>query len=177
MVSFNVRIRNMLGFQSRRRMAEKRNVFVSHIHEDDAGLGDFRDLLRQNGMEVRDYSITSDKENNAQSPDYIKSTILGPRIDACGTMVVYITPETKDSDWVNWEIESAHKKDKTIVGVWERGSKGCELPEALERFYDAIVGWNSDKIIDAINGRYRGTTNPDGVPVREPTPIKRHPCG
>jgi len=90
-------------------MAEKRNVFVSHIHEDDAGLGDFRELLGRNGMEVSDYSITSDKENNAKSPDYIKSEILGPRIDACSTLVVYLTPQTKDSDWVDWEIESAHK--------------------------------------------------------------------
>ena len=158
-------------------MAEMRNVFVSHIHEDDAGLGDFRDLLRRNGMEVRDYSITSDKENNAKSPDYIKSSILGPRIDACSTLVVYLTPQTKDSDWVNWEIESAFKKGKTIVGVWERGSKGCEVPEALELYKHALVGWNSDKIIDAVNGRFRGTTGPDDVPVLEPIPIERHPCG
>lgn len=68
--------------------SEKRNVFISHIHEDDAGLKDFKDLLARNGMDVRDYSITSDKENNAKSPDYIKQEILAPRINACSTMVV-----------------------------------------------------------------------------------------
>ena len=76
-----------------------RNVFVSHIHEDDAGLADLSDLLGRHGMEVRNYSITSDKENNAQSADYIKSEILAPRINACSTLVVYITPDTKNSDW------------------------------------------------------------------------------
>lgn len=166
-----------VGLSLGKAMAEKRNVFVSHIHEDDAGLGDFQRLLADNGMEVRNYSITSDKENNARSPDYIKSGILGPRIDACSTMVVYITPETKNSEWVDWEIERAFKKGKTIVGVWERGEKGCEVPDALKRYYDAIVGWNSDNIIDAINGKYRGTSDADGEPVRERTPIKPHPCG
>ena len=156
---------------------ERRNVFISHIHEDDAGLGDFKDLLARNGMDVRDYSITSDKENNAKADDYIKYKILAPRIDACSTMVVYVTPETKQSDYVNWEIEYAFKNAKTIVGVWERGSRGCELPEALEECHDAIVGWSSDNIIDAINGDYRGRSHADGSPMNEATPITRHPCG
>ena len=157
--------------------AKKRNVFISHIHEDDAGLGDFKKLLARKGMDVRDYSITSDKENNAKAEDYIKREILGPRITACSTMVVYLTPETKQSDWVNWEIEYAFKHDKTIVGVWERGSLGCELPEALEECQDALVGWNSENIIDAINGDYRGRSHEDGSPKNGATPITRHPCG
>ncbi len=155
---------------------ESRNVFVSHIHEDDAGLADFKKLLARNGMDVRDYSITSDKENNAKAENYIKYKILAPRIDVCSTMVVYLTPETKKSDYVNWEIEYAFKNGKTIVGVWERGSRGCELPEALEECHDAIVGWNSDNIIGAINGDYRGKSHPDGSPMSGATQITRHPC-
>lgn len=77
---------------------------------------------------------------------------------------------------MNWEIEYASKHEKTIVGVWERGSRGCELPEALEEHYDAIVGWHSENIIDAINGVYRGTSHSDGTPTNEKKPIKRHPC-
>lgn len=157
-------------------MSTVKNVFVSHIHLDDAGLPDLMDLLGKHGMEARNYSITSDKENNAKSPDYIKNEILSPRIDACSTLVVYITPDTKDSDWVNWEIEYAYKQDKNIVGVWELGSKGCEIPEALEEFHDAIVGWNGERIVDAINGDVKGPHSPDGGPIRRPVPITRHPC-
>ena len=108
-----------------------KNVFISHIHEDDAGLHDLKKLVAGHGMEARDYSITTDKENNAKAEGYIKYDILAPRIDACSTMVVYITPDTRDSQWVNWEIEYAYKQGKTIVEVWERGSKGCEIPDAL----------------------------------------------
>lgn len=155
---------------------DRKNVFVSHIHDDDAGLPDLTNLLARHGMEVRNYSITSDRENNAKSPEYIKREILAPRIDACSTLVVYITQDTKSSDWVNWEIEHAYKQGKTIVGVWERGSSGCDIPEALEEFPHAIVGWNGENIVDAINGDYKGKTNPDGSPVGIPTPITRHPC-
>ena len=155
---------------------QQKNVFISHIHEDDSGLDNLKSLLNKNGLTANDYSITSDKENNAKSENYIKSEILAPRINACSAMVVYITPETKGSKWVNWEIEYAAKQDKTIVGVWEEGSKGCELPSALEELNDAIVGWTGNLIVSAINGEYEGCTDPCGNPVNIPVPIKRHPC-
>ena len=158
-------------------MSTMKNVFVSHIHLDDAGLPDLMNLLRKHGMEARNYSITSDKENNAKSPEYIKNAILAPRINACSTLVVYITPDTKASDWVNWEIEYAYKQGKTIVGVWELGSKGCDIPESLEEFHNAIVGWRGENIVDAIKGRLVGPFNPDGTSVNIPVPISRHPCG
>lgn len=155
---------------------ETKNVFVSHIHEDDEGLGKLKDLLQANGMIIRDYSISSDNPNNAHSEGYIKSEILAPRIRQCATMVVYVTPDTKDSDYVNWEIEYAHGKEKRIVGVWAHGEDGCELPPALEKYADAIVGWTGSRIIDAINGKIDGWENPDGSKpsVRD---IKRYSCG
>ena len=155
---------------------QTKNVFISHVHKDDEGLDDLKKLLKSKGMEVRDSSITSDKPNNAKSTDYIMSTILAPRIDWADCMIVYISSETKNSEWVNREIERAKTQDKTVVGVWKRGAKGCEVPKALDEYHDAVVGWNADKIIDAINGNFRGYENPDGTrePMRD---IRRHPCG
>ena len=157
-------------------MPTTKNVFVSHIHQDDHGLPDLMNLLNKHGMEARNYSITSDKENNAKSPEYIKSEILAPRINASSTLVVYITPDTKASGWVNWEIEYAYKQGKTIVGVWELGSKGCEVPIALEEVCNAIVAWSGESIVDAINGNVEGRFNPDGTTVKQPISITRHPC-
>ena len=154
---------------------QTKNVFISHIHKDDEGLDDLKNLVARHGMVAKDYSITSDKENNAKAENYIKYDILAPRIEACSTLVVYITPETRGSQWVNWEIEYAHKQEKTIVGVWERGAKGCEIPDALGKYGDAIVGWDGNKIVDAINGDCDDFDNPDGTSFG-PRPITRHPC-
>ncbi len=109
---------------------DTKNIFISHIHEDDPGLAKLKSLLTDNGMKIRDYSISSDNPNNAHSEDYIKSEILAPRIQQSGAVVVYVSPETKDSEYVNWEIEYAQKHDKRIVGVWADGEAGCELPDA-----------------------------------------------
>ncbi len=152
-----------------------RNVFISHIHEDDEGLSNLKDLVAKHGMSCRDASITKEKFNDAQNEDYIKYQILAPRINWCSALVVYISPETKSSEWVNWEIEYAHKQGKQIIGVWEQGAKECELPEALNKYADAVVGWNGESIIDAINGNSPAFYQPDGqlLPYR---PIKRYSC-
>ena len=158
-------------------MTEKtRNVFISHIHEDDPGLGKLKDLLKSKGMTIRDYSIRSDNPNNAKSESYIKSEILAPRIRQCSTLVVYVSPETKDSKYVDWEIEYAHKNEKRIVGVWEDGERGCKLPEALDKYADAVVGWTGNNIIDAIEGKIDSWENPDGSEHSQ-REIKHHSCG
>ncbi len=154
---------------------EIKNVFISHIHEDDPGLGDLKELAAKHGLEVRDSSITSEKPNDAQDPDYIKQNILAPQIEWASTLVVYISPETKDSEWVNWEIEYAQKLGKRIVGVWEHGENECEVPEALDRYGDALVGWHGESIVDAISG----TSNDwyvRGGQLRGSRPIKRYKC-
>src|ERR1043166_7956512 len=102
---------------------EIKNIFISHIHEDDDGLTKLKELANKHGLAVRDASINSANPNNAKSPEYIKNDILAPGINWAGTLVVYITPDTKDSEYVNWEIEYAHKANKRIVGVWAAGEK------------------------------------------------------
>ena len=135
---------------------ETKNVFISHIHEDDPGLDKLKSLLKDNRIKIRDYSISSDNTNNAHSEDYIKSEILAPRIQQSGVVVVYVSPETKDSEYVDWEIEYAQKCDKRIVGVWADGEAGCQLPDALNDYADAVVGWTGNRIVDAINGKIDG---------------------
>jgi hypothetical protein len=152
-----------------------KNVFVSHIHEDDEGLGQLKELLAKDGFQIRDASITSDKPNEAANLDYIKNEILAPRIRWAGTLIVYITPDTMDSEWVNWEIEYAQKMGKRIVGVWAHGANESNLPKALDSYADAVVGWNSDRIIDAISGRTREWTTSGGGP-RSARLIARHSC-
>ncbi len=153
-----------------------KNIFISHIHEDDAGLHRLKTLLKNNGLAPRDYSITKDNPNNAHSEEYIKSSILAPRIRQSSTLVVYVSPDTKGSPWVDWEVEYAHKHDKRIVGVWADGKKGCELPDALTHYADAVVGWTGNRIVDAINGKIDGSETPDGTPI-SPRDIPRHSCG
>lgn len=153
----------------------RKHIFISHIHEDDGRLGALKELMKRNGLEVRDSSINSSKPNNAQSEAYIKYQILKPRIEWAGTLVVLISPDTKNSDWVNWEIECAEQMGMRIVGVWDHGAAQCDVPEALEQYADAIVGWNGERVIDAINGDITNWESPEGIPAQS-RPLPRYRC-
>lgn len=154
---------------------EIKNVFMSHVHEDDAALSKLKDLLGKHGCAVRDSSINSSNPNNAKDPDYIKREILAPQINWAGVMVVLISPETHTSQWVNWEIEYAHQMEKRIVGVWCHGAKDSDLPEAFKQFGDDLVGWQGDLILQAINGDRPPWESPDGTP-RPPQNTPRYSC-
>lgn len=156
--------------------AEHHNVFISHRHEDDALVGRLKDLLSRHGANVRDSSVTSETPNNAHSEDYIKS-ILADRIRWAGKIIVIITPDTKNHEWVSWEIENAARYgDKRIIGVWAPGAEGVDMPTELNDYADAVVRWDGDAIIDALNGDDVGPwQDPDGAPV-PPRSIKRLNC-
>lgn len=128
------------------------NLFISHYNKDMEYLPKLKDLLGKRGYTVRDGSIDETEPNNANNPEYIK-TLLRPKIKWAGTMVVLIGPETHKSDWVNWEIEYASSfGDKRIVGVFLRGATDSDIPENLNKYGDALVPWNSEKLDEAIEG-------------------------
>lgn len=155
--------------------SDERCVFVSHIHEDDSRLKPLKDLIAKEGITCRDYSINSDKPNRAKAPEYIKSQILAPRIKRCSTMIVLISPETKNSDYVDWEIRYAMNNGIRVVGVWDYDASGCDMPQALVDFNSAVVGWRSERIVDALNGKFDGMELPNGRDMPS-LPMYHHNC-
>lgn len=152
-----------------------KNLFISHVHEDDKLLGQLKALLERNGYDVRDGSIDSSKPNDASNPDYIKYQILAPRISWAGTFVVLVSPRTHESQWVEWEIEHAHREGKRIVGIWAPDAKDADLPKGLEAYADAMVGWQADSLMAAVDGRDGRWLEPNGA-ERARRDIDRYKC-
>lgn len=155
--------------------ADIKNVFVSHVHEDDSVLPELKDLLSRRGYEIRDSSIDSSRPNEAKDPDYIKSQILAPRIQWAGCIIVLISPDTHTSDWVDWEIEYAAKQGKRVIGVFVRGAQDSDVPRNLDVYADDVHGWSGPSIIDAIEGKTNDWINADGT-VRPARTIARYKC-
>ena len=150
-------------------MADKKNIFISHVHEDDELLPKLKDLVSRSGMEVRDGSINSEKPNDAKNEEYIKREILAPRINWASTLVVLITHDTADSWWVNWEIEHAVEQGKNVVGVFAQGATDADIPKALEMYGNAvIVGWQGERVVSAINGDIQDWDDPQSGKPRSP---------
>lgn len=157
---------------------ETKKVYVcSDLNlEDDPGLSNLVELLEENDFQVLNLSSRSENPNNALPEEDIETAEVGQIIEQCSIVVVYISPETKDSEAVNCEIEYAQRNSKRIVGVWEYEGSGCELPAALDAYSDAVVGWKDNRIVDAINGNIDETQNPDGTRCTR-IDFERYDCG
>lgn len=143
-------------------MENIKNVFVSHYNEDDEHIQNLKKLLDKKGYLLKNSSIDSTKSNQASNEDYIKQ-LLRDRISWAGAMIVLVGPKTSQSEWVDWEIEQANKQGKRIIGVFIQGGTNSDVPENLEKYRDALIGWNGDRIIDALEGKINDSENPDGT--------------
>lgn len=144
---------------------EIKNIFVSHQHNDADKIEAFKSLIGRHGINMRDSSIYESKlKNNAKNEQYIKQELIKPQMTWAGTVVVLIGKDTAKSDYVNWEIETAAKMGKRVVGVYLQGAKEEDVPEELNEYGHALVGWNGEKIVRAIDGEDMDWEKPDGTP-------------
>lgn len=153
----------------------EKNVFVSHYGKDDEHIGKLKGLLKDNGYILKNSSMDSTKPNQAKNEDYIKQ-LLRDRMKWAGTAVVLIGPNTHKREWVNWEIEQANKLGKSIIGIFINGASDSDIPEAFEKYGNALVGWTSGKIIDAIEGRSTDFLNTEGESRVSPHDAVRGIC-
>lgn len=59
---------------------------------------------------------------------------------------------------------------KRIVGIYLQGAKEEDVPAELNEYGHALVGWNGEKIVKAIEGGNMEWEKPDGSP-REGNPL------
>lgn len=142
-------------------MEKTKNVFISHYTKDEENILKMKTLLKTKGYEIKNSSIDSTKANNATNSDYIKQ-LLRKRISWAGKFICLIGPHTHERPWVNWEIEQANKQGKEIIGIYINGASDSDLPSNFEKYGETTVGWDSRKIIEALEENVIHWENPDG---------------
>ena len=154
---------------SRFPVPSRKHVFISHHHKDDDEVTKLTDLLQRNGHDIRNSSIRAKPANRERLEkglvsDRVIERLLRRKISWASTVVVLIGKETHTRQWVDWEIRKANELGKNIVGVYARGGTEADIPSALEDYASAIVGWNTDSILAAIDGTQNPFDKPDGMP-------------
>jgi hypothetical protein len=147
----------------------RRHVFISHHHADDAEVDNLTSLLSKKGYDIRNSSIRAKPANQRRLDqglvkDETIRRLLRMKISWAGTVVVLIGKQTHSRPWVNWEVEQANSQGKRIVGVYIRGATEADMPPALEKYASTVVGWNTDNIVSAIDGSANEFQRPDGSP-------------
>lgn len=126
-----------------------RHIFISFAYEDldDVNLLRGQAKNENSALEFDDYSVRDafDSENS----DYIRSKIR-ERIEKTSVTLVYLTPESANSKWVNWEISESLKMGKGVVGVYKGGKLPTQLPSEFTNNKLEAVKWGHSEINGAI---------------------------
>lgn len=163
--------------------SNRRHLFISHHHEDDAEVTKLTDLLSGHGWDIRNSSIRMKPSNEQRRekgliPEAVIERALRMRISWAQSVVVLIGKGTHARPWVNWEIEEAHRQGKRIVGVFIRGGTDADIPSALEKFAtQEVVGWNSEAIIAALDGDNQPFQASDGTDRPRAAAASSEHCG
>ena len=107
--------------------------------------------------------------------------------DASGEVMVSADDVTVNGWTVGSEVKVAEEVDPLetaapgertarIVGVYERGGTENDKPVAFEKYGDALVSWNSDKVIDVIEGTCNPFERPEGKPRQPANDQPRGSC-
>lgn len=146
-------------------MADQHNIFISHYGKDDEHVQSLKSRLKEQGYDVRNFSVDSTNHKDGRKPsDATVERLLRMRIRWSKTFICLIGPKTHTREWVNDEIKWAHEQGKKIIGIYMHGYKEtAELPQNLILYSSSIIGWNSiDKLGDFIEGNSSTFENPDG---------------
>ncbi len=136
-----------------------KNVFVSHHHKDDKCVDGLTNLVSAKGYKLRNSSIRLKPENQKRLDrkelnDNTIRRLLRSKMRWAGKLIVIIGKETYQRYWVNWEIKVAHQLGMSIIGVYDNGlNDNVEIPQSLRDYATSIVGWSSNSIIKALEGK------------------------
>jgi hypothetical protein len=130
----------------------KRNIFISFVNEDINDVNLFRGQAKNenSNLEFNDWSLKD--PYNSESAEYIKRGIR-ERIKQSSITICYITNNTADSLWVDWEVRESVKLGKKVVAMYKGDKPPRNLPKAITENQIKVIPWNHDQInkeIDSI---------------------------
>lgn len=127
-----------------------RRVFISYQHEDRKKANGFR-ILRWNknvDVEFQDRHLLSPVDST--NDDYIKRKIR-EEMKGTSTTVVIVGKETKNSDWVDYEIEQSIEEGKGLVAIKAHDDvTDDDVPDKIQENGGEVLDWNPDEFADSI---------------------------
>ena len=138
------------GALSGAQQPERRNVFISFAYEDVSVVNLLRGQAKNENvpLEFNDWSVS--EPINSERAEYVKSKIR-ERLERSSVLVVYLSDNAVNSQWVNWEIEEARRLGKGIVGVYHEGSPPALHPSTFDGQGYPVVPWKHDQLMAAID--------------------------
>lgn len=126
---------------------KRRNVFISFAHEDLNEVNLLRGQAKneQTDLDFIDRSLHAPFDSSRA--EYIRSR-LGDRINQASMTIIYLSNDTRRSEWVAWEVRKSIELGKDIVAVHTGDRPPSRLPSFIREHGIKVVPWS--KLADEI---------------------------
>lgn len=126
------------------------HTFISFANEDLDDVNLLRGQAKNEKTDLKfdDHSVK--EPYDSVNAEYIKRQIR-EKLDRSSVTLVYLTPDSAKSPWVNWEIEESIKRGKGVIGVYKGEVRPAVTPPAFSKNRCKSVQWTHDNLVKAIN--------------------------
>ena len=128
---------------------QRRSVFISFASEDLDEVNLLRGQAKNEGSAFDLIDRSLQEPYDSDRAEYIKQGIR-QRINQSSVTLVYLSSDTVNSKWVDWEIRESVRLGKGVIGVYKGNAPPERLPAALQEIKANIVPWTHEAIADAI---------------------------
>lgn len=129
----------------------KKNIFLSFAGEDINEVNLLRGQAKNenSNLEFNDWSLQ--KPFDSKDAEYIKRGIR-ERIRQSSIVLVYVSPHTAQSKWVDWEIREALTLGKSVIAMYKGTTAPATVPDAIKEHRIRLVPWKQEEISKALGG-------------------------
>ncbi len=128
------------------------HLFISHSWKYPEAYDGLVSLLNKDyWFSYKDYSVPRDEPLTIYNRLYYESELknkIRNQMGSCHVVLILAGVYASYSDSINMEIEIANELGKPIIAIQPWGAE--KTSQIVKSNADAIVGWNSSSIIDAI---------------------------
>lgn len=124
------------------------HIFISHSWDYSNEYRTLKDWFNAAAyFKWSDYSVPIENPIDARSKAELKQRISN-KISSCSCVIVLSGMYVAYSEWIDFEIETALRFNKPIIGVRPLGQ--MRIPYEVSSNADVMVGWTRDGIVDAV---------------------------
>jgi len=125
-------------------------IFLSFAFEEDRDqVNGFRGMLDNPAAGIN-FNDGSCKKDYAGRPEKEIKSYIGSLLDQSSVSVCLLSKDSKDSDWIDWELKASESKNKGIIGIILKDQKLSpqDMPAFFrERSRYDVIEWDSPEMM------------------------------
>lgn len=129
---------------------QRRNVFISFASDDLTLINFLRGQAKNENSNLVFIDRSLMGPFDSENAEYIKRGIR-ERIRQASVTICFLTENTVQSKWVDWEIRESLKLSKGVIAMYQGERPPANLPPFIKEFDIKLVPWNQTQIMSAIN--------------------------